>query len=164
MGGQNSLKERENFEKGRHDVKSDMCTVSYQSRWDNNEAKKHEFSKRIGPGSSQKPTKEVTKRELVKDLFKTNKIKFTVMGRSLKPNNKGQEVTNPLQPKPNKDNEENGAVLIGPSKRKKGPGKVNIKKSAREIGKAQSTGMNTQVISVGNKRRENTEELAASEG
>ena len=163
MGRQNSLEEKENFEKGRHDVKPNVCAASYQSRWDNNEAEKHEFSKSMGPRSSQKPTKEVTKRELVKGLFKTNESKLTLMGRSLKPNNEGQEVTNPLQPKLNKDNEESGAVLIGPSKRKKGPGKVNIKKSARDIGKAQSIGMNTQVISVGNKRRENTEELAASE-
>ena len=143
MGRQNNLEERENFEKGRHDVKSDVCAASYQSRWDNNEAEKHEFNKSMGLGSSQKPTKEVTKEELVKELFKTNEIELPLMGRSLKPNNKGQEVTNPLKPKPNKENEESGAVLIGPSKRKKGSGKVNNKKSAWEIGKAQSTGMNT---------------------
>ena len=86
------------------------------------------------------------------------------MGRSLKPNNEGQEAIISPQSKLNKDKEECGAVFIGPSKKKKGPGKVNIKKSAREIGKAQSSSMNTQVISVGNKRREDTEELAASEG
>ena len=56
-GGQNSLEEREKFEKGRHDVKSDVCATSYQSRWDNKEAEKHEFSKGLGPGSLLKPNK-----------------------------------------------------------------------------------------------------------
>ena len=118
----------------------------------------------MGPGSPLKPTKEVTRGELVKELFNTNENFLPLMGRSLKPNNEGQEAIISPQSKLNKDKEECGAVFIGPSKKKKGPGKVNIKKSAREIGKAQSTGMNTQVISVGNKRREDTEELAASEG
>ena len=176
MGGQSSLEEREKFEKGRHDVKSDMHVVNYQSRWDNNEAEKHEFSKSMGSSSLQKPTKEITKVELVKELLKTDEMELPLMGRSLKPNNEELELTNPPKPMPNKENsnppkpmlnkenEESGTVLIGPSKRKKGLGKVNIKKSTREIGKAQSTGMNTQVISVGKKRREDTEELVASEG
>ena len=163
-GGQNSLEEREKFEKGRHDVKSDVCAASYQSRWDNKEAEKHEFSKGLGPGSPLKPNKEVTRGELVKEVVNTNENSFPLMGRSLKPNNEGQEAIISSQSKLNKDKEECGAVFIGPSKKKKGPGKVNIKKSAREIGKAQSSSMNTQVISVGNKRREDTEELAASEG
>ena len=86
------------------------------------------------------------------------------MGRSIKPNNEEQEVTSPLKPKPNKENEESGAVLVDLSKRKEGAGKVNIKKSTREVGKAQSASMKTQEILVGTKGRENTEELATSEG
>lgn len=41
---------------------------------------------------------------------------------------------------------------------------MNIKRSAREVGKAQGAGMNTQEILVGTKRRENIEVLAANEG
>ena len=144
----------------RHDVKPDMCAASYQSRQDNNESEKHELSKNKGPGSSQK----VTKGGLVKELFKLNDDELSQMGRSIKPNNEEQEVTSPLKPKPNKENEESGAVLVDLSKRKEGAGKVNIKKSTREVGKAQSASMKTQEILVGTKRRENTEELATSEG
>ena len=121
---------------GQDDVKSDVCAASYQSRWDNNEAEKHEFSKCLGHRSPLKPTIKVTRGELVKELFNTNENFLPLMGRSLKPNNEGQEATISPQSKPNKDKEECEAVFIGPSKKKKGPGKVNIKKSAREMGKA----------------------------
>ena len=141
-------------------MKSDVCAVSYQSRGDNNESKKHESSKNEGPGSSQK----VSKGELVNELFKSNDNELSLMGWSIKPNIEEQKVTNPLKPKPNKENEERGAVLIGPSKRKEGMGKVNIKKYARRVGKAQSAGLKIPEISVGIKRHENTEELAAREG
>lgn len=160
LGGQDSLDERENFEKRRHDVKSDVCAVSYQSGWDNLKAEKHELSRNKGSGSSQK----VTRGGLVKELFKSNEDELSLMGQSIKPNIGEQEVTNPLKPKLNKENEESGAMLVGPSKGKEGAGKVNIKRSAREVGKAQGAGMNTQEILVGTKRRENIEVLAASEG
>nr|POE92087.1 uncharacterized protein CFP56_29631 [Quercus suber] len=140
-GGQNSLEDREKFEKRGHDGKSDVCVASYQSRWDNNETEKHELSKNKGPRSSQKVTKGVTRGSLVKELFESNEDELDLMGRSLKPNIEEQEVTSPLKPKPNKENEECGAVLVGLSKRKDGVGKVNIKKSAREVGKAHSASM-----------------------
>ncbi|KAL0002837.1 hypothetical protein SO802_016618 [Lithocarpus litseifolius] len=131
---------------------------------DNNESEKHNLSKNKGPRSPQKVTKEVTKGELVKELFKPNDDELSMMGWSIKTNCEEQESTTPLKPKSNKENGESGAVLVGPSKRKEKVGKVKIKKSAREVGKAQSAGMKTQEILLGTKRRENTEELAASEG
>lgn len=160
LGGQDSLDEREKFEKRRHDVKSDVCTVSYQSGWDNLEVEKHELSRNKGSGSSQK----VTKRGLVKELFKSNEDELSLMGQSIKPNIGEQEVTNPFKPKLNKENEESGAMLVGPSKGKGRVGKVNIKRSAREVGKAQSVGMNTQEILVGTKRCENIEVLQQVKG
>ena len=115
------------------------CMLIVGERLNKNESEKLELSKNKGPGSSQK----VTKGGLVKELFKLNDDELSQMGRSIKPNNEEQEVTSPLKPKPNKENEESGAVLVSPSKGKEGAGKVNIKKFAREVGKAQSAGMKT---------------------
>ena len=106
LGGQDNLKERENLEKRRHDVRSDVCAESYQSGWDNHGSEKHKLSKNKGPGSSQK----VTKRGLVKELFKSNEEELSLMGRAIKPNKEEQEVSSPLKPKLNKENEESGVV------------------------------------------------------
>ena len=54
----------------------------------------------------------------------------------MKPNKDEQEVTSPLKPKMNKENNDSGDVLVGLSRGKCGAGKGNLKKFAREVGKA----------------------------
>ena len=82
----------------------------------------------------------------------------------MKPNKDEQEVTSPLKPKMNKENNDSGDVLVGLSRGKCGVGKGNLKKFAREVGKAQGAGMKTHEVLVGMKRHESTEVLAEIEG
>ena len=63
---------------------------------------KQELSKEKGPHNVQK----VTKSCLVKELFKTNKEGLSIVGQSMKPNKDEQEVTSPLKPMMNKENNE----------------------------------------------------------
>ncbi|KAK9986452.1 hypothetical protein SO802_031403 [Lithocarpus litseifolius] len=130
-----------------------MCAASNQSGWDNFGSEKKDLSKGKGPRITQK----VTKSCLVKELFKTDKEGSAIVGQLVKPNKDEQEVTSPLKPKLNKENYEGGDEQDGPSKGKCGVGKGNFKKFSREVGKAQGVGMKTPEITVGTKRRENTE-------
>ena len=55
-------------------------------------------------------------------------------------------------------------MLASLNKGKSGMGKAKLKKVAREVGKAQGAGMKPLEITVGTKRREDTEMLAECEG
>ena len=160
LGEQVKLERRENFEKWRHYAKSDLDATSNQSGWDIFGFEKQELSKEKGSSTSQK----VTKGCLVKELFKSNEDKLSSVGWSIKPNKEEKEVTSPLKPKLSMENKESGDVQVGPNKGKGGVSKVNLKKFAREIGKAQGADMKTQEILVGTKRREDTEMLVENEG
>ena len=139
LDGKDNLEERKNFEKERHDGRSDWCVASNQSGWDNFEFEKQELSKEKGSCIAQK----VTKSFLVKELFKTNEEELSIVGQSMKPNKDEQEVTSPLKPMTSKENNESGDVLVGPSRGKCGTGKGNLKKIAMEVGKAYEASMKT---------------------
>ena len=148
-----NLEERKIFEKERHDGRSDWCAARNQSGWDNFRSEKQELRKEKGPHIAQK----VTKSCLVKELFKTNEKGLSIVGQSMKPNKDEQEVTSPFKPMKSKENNESGGGKCG-------AGKGYFKKIAREVGKAHEASMKTQEVLVGTKRRENTKELAESEG
>ena len=117
---------------------------------------KRELSKEKGPRNVQK----VTKSCLVKKLFKNNEEGLSIVGQSMKPNKDEQEVTSPLKPMMNKENNESKDVLVSPSKGKCGVSKGNLKMIAREVREAQEASMKTQEVIVGTKRCENTKALA----
>ena len=65
----------------------------------------------------------VTKSSLVKDLFKANEEGLSRVGQPMKPNKEKQEVTSPLKPKMNMENNESRDLVVGPSKGNYGAGK-----------------------------------------
>ena len=101
------------------------------------------------------------------------------MGQAEEPNLKERGVTKPLKPKINmleqkevsslkpKITEENNTEEEGQAGLNKGKnrtGKGNLKKVAREVGKARGVGSSSLEIVVGTKRREDTDTLAEREG
>ena len=100
----------------------------------------------------------VTKNGLVKELFK-NEEGLSIVGQSMMPNKKEQELTSPLKPRINIENNESRELVICPSKGKYGAGKEKW----REVGKVQKVSMEIQEIIVSMKRTEYTETLVESE-
>ena len=52
LGRKDNLEGRKNFEKERHDGRSDLCAASNQNGWDNFGSEKQELSKEKGPRST----------------------------------------------------------------------------------------------------------------
>lgn len=131
LGEKDNLEERKNFEKKRHDGRSNLCVARNRSGWNNFSFEKQELSKEKGPRTAQK----VTKSCLVKKLFKSNKEGLSIVGQPVKPNKDEQEVTSPLKLVTNKENNESGVVLVGPSKGKCGAGKGDLKSLLGRLGR-----------------------------
>ena len=177
-GGKVCLEGREKFEfleKKSHETRTEIGAASYQKGWDTLGAEMQARSKGKEPCNTQKPTRN----QLVKDLSNSNVDESSKVGHSVKPNVKEQEATSPLKPKTNikvqetsdslkpktiKTNVEEELVLAGLIKGKSGLGKAKLKKVAREMGKTQGAGMKPLEITIGTKRREDTEMLAECEG
>ena len=153
-----------------------MGVASHQSGWDILSVEKQEGSK----GKETRSTQRLTKSHLVGDLSKNNDDEESSwVGLTVEPNLKEKEATSPLKPKINmkeqkdvnslkpkitKTNNVGGEVQAGPNKGKSGTGKGNLKKVAREVGKAQGAGLKSLEVVVGIKRREDTDMLAECEG
>ena len=178
LGGKVSLEGREKFEfleKKRHETRTEIGAASYQKGWDTLGAEMQVKSKGKEPCNTQK----LTTNQPDKDLSNSNVDESSKVGHAVKPNLKEQEAICPLKPKTNirvqeasdslkpkliKTNIEEKLVLAGLIKGKSGMGRAKLKKVAREVGKAQGAGMKPLEITVGIKRREDTERLAECEG
>ena len=79
-------------------------------------------------------------------------------------NTREKEEVSSLKPKETEINNSEEEEQAGPRKGKNRTGKGNLKKVAREVGKARGVGSSSLEILVGAKRREDTDTLADREG
>ena len=178
-GGRVNLEGWERFEKPEkkgHVAQSERGAASHHSGCDNLSAEKQEESK----GKETCSTQRQTKSHLVGDLSKTkDEEKASWVGLVGEPNLKEVGATSPLKlkinmleqkevsslkPKITKKNNTEEEGQAGPNKGKSGTGKGNLKKVAREVGKAQGAGLKSLEIVVGTKRCEDTDTLVEREG
>ena len=66
---------------------------------------------------------EVTRTDLVSELFSSNNDAFSAVGQVNQPNKKTAEVTSPIRPKKNGPSKDKEVLIVSPSNEKKAPGK-----------------------------------------
>ena len=74
---------------------SNSLSVENSERWDSREKEGQDSRQKDGNSKGERGTKQV----LVKELFKMNEDGLSSVGRSQKPNEEAQEVTNPNKSK-----------------------------------------------------------------
>ena len=134
---------------------SDSLSADKPRRWDGIEKE--------GQDSRQKEENSKggmgTKQALVRELFKIKEDALSSVGRSHKPNEDVQEVTNPNKSKlKTKENKVCNFSNLDSVKYEKAQSKGKLKKIAREMGKTQNQMSLTQTPSVGKKREKRTED------
>ena len=178
-GGRVSLEGWERAEKPKKlglVARAERDAASHQGRCDNARVEKQEESK----GNETHSTPRQTRSQLVGDLSKTKgEEKAIWMGLAREPKLKEGGAAVPLKPKMNTIEKEEVSSLkpketkinnseeegqAGPKKGKNRTGKGNLKKVAREVGKARGVGSSSLEIAVGTKRRKDTNTFAEREG
>lgn len=129
--------------------------------WDNMEKVEQVLIQEKGTPAEQNGTKP----KLVRELFKSDRDTYSVVGQSQKPSTETYEVTSPAKPRSAIVEDKKKKVLeLGPDKEKKVQGKGKWKKVAREKDKSQNVDMEAQDSIEGKKMVGFIEGLEESKG